>query len=291
MMACTRILAVLGCATALVAPVLGATFADVLSGTLAPITLKLQDLDKNWRRIHTSEQLNNSERLIVAVYETFLGQSSSTLYTRGQVAKLGNEQYLLVYHPLIQPIDMSRMFEGGPPAAAPLTPESELALALLRLRDLAGITDIQPFNLRQELLADKRRRALRMNNGEQSKFDQLRADLATIRTAIETFHDDTGAYPARLADLLAPADEAPKTGVDTDGNTVTITAYSGPYLDPVGGITEAPGIPCNPVLDPETTTTDTSLVETHWYYNNGNVSVPEYMAGQITTDGKLLGEF
>lgn len=291
MMACIRLLAMVGCVATLATPVAGATFADVLAGTLAPITVKLQDLDKGWRRIQTCEQLNNSERLFVAVYEMYLGRSNNTLYTRGQVVKLGSDQYLLVYQPLIQPIDMAHMLDGNPPAADPLTPESELALGLLRMRDLAGITDIQPFNLRQELLADKRRRTLKMSNGDQSKFEQLRADLATIRTAIETFHDDTGAYPARLADLLAPADEAPTTGVDADGNTVALQHYNGPYLDPVGGIAEAPGIPCNPILDPENTITDTALVETHWYYSNGNVSVPEYMAGQITTDGKLLGEY
>jgi prepilin-type N-terminal cleavage/methylation domain-containing protein len=79
-----------------------------------------------------------------------------------------------------------------------------------------------------------------VNAGIRSKESTLRADLQLYRTAVSSYLNDTGAYPAALTDLTATS--APASGYDSSGNTKTITStdWKGPYLasqqnDPVSG--------------------------------------------------------
>jgi general secretion pathway protein G len=78
------------------------------------------------------------------------------------------------------------------------------------------------------------------NSGTRSKESALRADLKLYRNAIELYKNDTGVYPAAMADLAATT--APANGKDSTGATKAIAAtdWKGPYLqslenDPVGG--------------------------------------------------------
>ena len=78
------------------------------------------------------------------------------------------------------------------------------------------------------------------NSGNRSKESALRAELRQMRNAVELFRNDTGAFPATLADLAATA--APAQGKNADGTNRAITAadYKGPYLsaintDPTNG--------------------------------------------------------
>ena len=73
-----------------------------------------------------------------------------------------------------------------------------------------------------------------------SREAALRADLKLLRNAITSFQNDTGAYPAALADLAATT--APASGKKSDGTDLAITAadWHGPYIqevptDPIGG--------------------------------------------------------
>lgn len=79
-----------------------------------------------------------------------------------------------------------------------------------------------------------------MDSGQRSKEASLKSDLKLVRNAIELFHNDTGAWPAALADLAGAA--APPNGKDSAGaaKAITGTDYKGPYLqqlptDPVAG--------------------------------------------------------
>ena len=60
---------------------------------------------------------------------------------------------------------------------------------------------------------------------------RMKADLRLIRTAIDRFYIDTGAYPAKLADLAET--KAPAKGLDSAGNQIPIDPlkWHGPYLD------------------------------------------------------------
>lgn len=79
-----------------------------------------------------------------------------------------------------------------------------------------------------------------VNSTARAKEARMKTDLRLIRGAVERFHNDTGAYPALLSDLVKPA--APAQGKDSSGNNVPINAsdWHGPYLqslpkDPISG--------------------------------------------------------
>ena len=79
-----------------------------------------------------------------------------------------------------------------------------------------------------------------LDSGQRSREASLKANLKILRNAVELFQNDTGAFPAALADLVGTA--APASGKDTAGANRAITAadYKGPYLqavptDPVSG--------------------------------------------------------
>ncbi len=78
------------------------------------------------------------------------------------------------------------------------------------------------------------------NSGARSKESALKADLKLYRNGVELFRNDTGAYPAVLADLAVTA--APASGLNPDASVHAITAtdWKGPYVgtiekDPVSG--------------------------------------------------------
>ena len=66
--------------------------------------------------------------------------------------------------------------------------------------------------------------------GRKSKEAALKSQLQQLRSAIQRFEADCGAYPAALTDIMATS--APASGLDQNGNTVTINPadYMGPYL-------------------------------------------------------------
>jgi len=80
-----------------------------------------------------------------------------------------------------------------------------------------------------------------MNSGSRSKEASLHGDLKLCRNAIQTFQNDTSAYPASISDLTATT--APTSGVDgTAGGSKAIAPsdFHGPYMvaiptDPVSG--------------------------------------------------------
>lgn len=78
------------------------------------------------------------------------------------------------------------------------------------------------------------------DSGLRSRESSLKSNLKIVRNAIDLFKNDTGAYPASLADLAATS--APANGKDSTGGSKAITAgdFKGPYVadvpnDPVSG--------------------------------------------------------
>jgi len=70
-----------------------------------------------------------------------------------------------------------------------------------------------------------------MNSGSRSKEASLHGDLKLCRNAIQTFQNDTSAYPASISDLTATT--APTSGVDgTAGGSKAIAPsdFHGPYM-------------------------------------------------------------
>lgn len=69
-----------------------------------------------------------------------------------------------------------------------------------------------------------------VNSSRRAKIAKVRGDLRLLRGAIERFRNDTGAFPATLADLAATT--APDEGLEKDGSQVSIRAsdWHGPYV-------------------------------------------------------------
>ncbi len=105
--------------------------------------------------------------------------------------------------------------------------------------------------------------------GHKSEDFELRFGLKRLREAIAQYHVDTGVYPARLQDLVAPAGSTPQG--------TKHGAYAGPYLNPHGGIQDT-GLPCNSFGDP------TQGVATHWIYNPTDGTVKSAVEGMTVND-------
>jgi hypothetical protein len=80
-----------------------------------------------------------------------------------------------------------------------------------------------------------------MDAGARSKESSLKGDLKLLRNATDIFHNDTGAWPTALVDLVSPT--APAAGKDnaSTAKPIIATDWKGPYLqtvpmDPISNI-------------------------------------------------------
>lgn len=125
-------------------------FASAVSGTPLPLSLKLKDLNGNWRTFSSSDAGNQVQSYMAMMS----GSSHDTYYTKGETQTLGGELYLIAYHQKLL-LDMAGMMRGGPshgPVRSVMTPDTELSLCLLNLHTAGSLNDIQPFSLQEALL-------------------------------------------------------------------------------------------------------------------------------------------
>lgn len=71
------------------------------------------------------------------------------------------------------------------------------------------------------------------NSVTKSREAALRTNLQVVRSAIDTFRNDTGAYPAQLTDVAVTT--APASGLSRSGTSQAITSsdWRGPYIQAV----------------------------------------------------------
>lgn len=84
--------------------------------------------------------------------------------------------------------------------------------------------------------------------GIRSREASLKSNLSLLRSAIATYYTDTGTYPTKLDDLIAPT--APASGLTATGTTVnsvniTPTDWHGPYLQGIA-------VPTDPMMSATT---------------------------------------
>ena len=84
-------------------------FGLALSGASLPLSLKLKDLDGNWRTFSSSDASNQVQSYMAMMS----GSSHDTYYTKGETETLGGELYLIAYHQKLS-LDMAAMMRGGP---------------------------------------------------------------------------------------------------------------------------------------------------------------------------------
>ena len=256
-----------------------------------PLKLTLGDLTPEWSKIIIPTSMNQGMAPMMEHGGPMaLLLNENACYAKGQTVVLGGRTYLVVYG--TEKIIPHNEEEARALFAA-WSPQTPLLPSLISLNEVRNIIYAGRFDLKREIRASARRQLmLRQGKGEGGNEATLIANLNAMREAIAQFKLDTGAYPATLADLVLPLEQAPTRGIDANGKPLPIKpgAYAGPYLDPRGGVPEAPGIPLDPYIDLSLEQPDPALVITHWRYVDGAVSVPEFLFGIFTSNGKMLGE-
>ena len=120
--------------------------------------------------------------------------------------------------------------------------------------------------------------------GRKAKESTLKANLHQVRNALEQYQADTGLYPTALLDLTQAKSNAPKIGVNEDGDRESIPtgSYQGPYLSVSGGIGTT-GIPVNPYKHPSDA--NYADVTAHWSYG---IEGPGIVHPAVPQDGMTL---
>ncbi|HVF11147.1 MAG TPA: hypothetical protein VNA16_10110 [Abditibacteriaceae bacterium] len=128
-----------------------ASLQALLSGQGFPLTLKLKDLNGEWRCVTISGQSDISGPMGVSA--AMLNEAGS-YYTRGQTVAVARETYLVAYHAGGKPAGFATLMRAGAaarPALEKLTPETTLSLALLNLRTSGSFKGIRVFDLQREI--------------------------------------------------------------------------------------------------------------------------------------------
>jgi hypothetical protein len=132
----------------------GGDLEAALSGRPYPLTLKLRELTPEWRRFTLGED-GGMAGYMQAMMSLYSGSGGTRYYTRGQIATIGGESYMVVYRTQSKPVNFMQLMQQGPNAAPPapekLTPETTLSLSLLNVRTTNSLNEIRPFNMEQEM--------------------------------------------------------------------------------------------------------------------------------------------
>jgi hypothetical protein len=109
--------------------------ANIFSGTVVPTTIRLRELNSDWRGMGTNGPVEIGN--LQAVINTSAGGSfAATYYTRGQTLTVGSETYIVAYS-LLTLLDK-------------ITPEAPLSLSLLNLRTVGSLSNIRIFDVAKE---------------------------------------------------------------------------------------------------------------------------------------------
>lgn len=196
---------------------------DLLSGSAAPLTLKLKDLNTDWRRFTTSATGGDVAGAISSVMSAMFGGAGGggAYYTKGQTVLLAGETFLVTYRVKSKPLDFASLMQAGPasrPKLEKLTPDTTLALSLLNLRAIASLNEIRPFNIQEEI-AESESLAKAMENGpfgggggagdteaapeEESGSDASIANLKQLGLAVMMYSQDYDETLPPLTDAAA----------------------------------------------------------------------------------------
>jgi hypothetical protein len=165
---------------------------ELLSGREFPLTLKLKELDGEWRRISVGGPLEAGGRIQGSGGLPGNG-TCDTYYTRGVTVTAGGETYLVAYQACRKPGGLAALVavaagEDEEPVTALvpelLTPDTSLALSLLNIRTVGSLSDVRGFNLDQELADNRKaRQAVRAADGVSSQTNLNQLGLALLMYA------------------------------------------------------------------------------------------------------------
>ncbi|HEY9614070.1 hypothetical protein [Allocoleopsis sp.] len=169
-----------------------ADFEQLLSGSLAPLNVKLKDLDSSWRQISISGQFEMGD--LLQTYSNLFGGkgNSGVYYTQGKTVTFGGETYVIAYRLVStsQGVSFRSLIEstlgGGskPSEIDRLTPETSLTLSLLNLRTIGSLNNIRPFNLKEELAASEQAYQYAIASYEKAQLETLNSQVSDNLTTL-----------------------------------------------------------------------------------------------------------
>ena len=173
--------------------------SQMLTGKGAPLTIKLKDLDHNWR------VFSSPSNSYAGMLSGMMGGASADVFTKGDTLTAGGDVFLIIYKPVQG--NLATMFTGGAPKPPVVTADTVLRLGLLNLHAVTELEGIREFNLDEELSAGK----------------QANDIFSTMTKATEK-PAATEAEPK----LLPNKSKAPDfTAHDPKGNSVKLSQYRG----------------------------------------------------------------
>jgi thiol-disulfide isomerase/thioredoxin len=182
-------------------------FSQTILGKNAPLTLKLKDLDSNWRVFKSS---SNSYLGMMSAFSP----GSGSCFTKGELVTAGGTVFLIVYKP--DGPDMSSLFAGGGmPKASKLTPDTTLRISLLNLQATPELEGIHVFSLSDEV------------KSSQSQASAIQSQIDAAKPAGGGEPTAPSEVPAASARLRKGA-TAPNFSVkDNQGRKVSLASYRG----------------------------------------------------------------
>jgi prepilin-type processing-associated H-X9-DG protein len=124
-----------------------ATFADLIAGKAAALTIKAKALGPGWIRLRTGSQPGMDD--ISRAFSAMLGGAGlGVYYTKGQTVTLEGEKFLVAYS---MPLPPNEGEPGERLKVEPLTENSDLMLSLLKVKTLGSLLDIAPVDAGKEI--------------------------------------------------------------------------------------------------------------------------------------------
>lgn len=113
------------------APRLADNLADVFKGNSTPTSIKLKELNPEWRAMSTNGQFEfGNLQTFVGTFAS--GSFATNYYTKGQTVTIGAETYVVAYS-LLSLVEK-------------VSPETPLNLSLLNLKTIGSLTNIRAFD-------------------------------------------------------------------------------------------------------------------------------------------------
>lgn len=144
----------------------GADLETLMSGKKHPLSVRLGNLDQQWRRFTIHSSGNASGNISVSVTGSGGNSGSSqnniaditgsrSYLTKGETVSASGQTYLIAYCLPDSGLQLSGLIQAlatqTPPAPTILSNETMLSLSLLELKSLGSLDDIRAFDLKREI--------------------------------------------------------------------------------------------------------------------------------------------
>lgn len=154
--------------------------SDVISGKVCPLSVKLGDINSDWRVMEVATQQFNVDSIIKSVATMYAGAGmSDSFYTQGQTITISGATYLVGYKVDTKPLslrDLDRM--QGPPVQK-LNSDTTLSLALLNMQAVSSISNIHPYDRNSVLnVAKSEEKYVSKSDSSQSQYNLKQLAIA-----------------------------------------------------------------------------------------------------------------